>query len=1294
MSGVQSSMSFPTLPKSPELQQAESGPSTFSQAALRQEPPRSRPSAASPSASAVSLPARHSIDSNLTSDTRDPSQPSSTSASIGFPTAGVRPASRASAASSRPSSVASSSSTRASSHVPGQLAACPGILSPGLASALGLGSSLQAAPDGSPMVRRESTGSGQHRRVRAQSTQGPGSGIRRPSLPVVPSMHHRMSVASVSSFESLPEDEIVHGFALTSGSGSGPSSLAKARHSSYERSTPAGKHSVNLASPTSTSAAARAEARSPSPSSTAAFSSSIPSPSKLSQQLDAACSLHDREASTDSSTSASSMSSRPGILKRSATEPSQKFDLVQMLSRRKNAVMELLDSERSFMSSLELIDAEYYQPLKASLGGGGGGGGSSGNASPTLASSGAAPILERKALAEIFSNFSDILHLSKELLARLEARLGSAAGSGSRILARPSGSDASRTTAANNRPWDPALDTIGDILVPLAPFMKMYSLYVKNFSSALQRIEAERKANEAFASFLKETEQRRQAKEASSSAATGRKAFGFGLGFQAHLLTIVQRIPRYKLLVDDLIKSTPESHVDRPDLVKAGQTIEQVASYINENVRQHEMVLMMLSLQRSLQGLTEPLVVPGRSLVKRGTLMKTCRRNVQPREFFLFTDCIIYASPISGGIESASAAWLALAQKGGLYGAAANEPPAQALASPGDATAAIESIVPRARLRTISGPEPYTPLAGAIFSLAGHQLQFRDKFPLRDCTVVSVDDHSLHGLRYCFEIRTPGKSFAVYAETSASKEAWVAAIREAKADHMSARRTLRADEDSIEAKRDKRRSQHRIELQVTSSRRLSTQSLGQYIGLSAAPSSIPEAESESADVDVDVDGDALAVARTRTESAPNILRPPSFPTFPSNATGMSLATLLSPSAHATPTKPLRVLEDYNAPVWVPDNRAEKCACCSEAFGMWRRKHHCRLCGQVVCWNCSQRSFLIPAYQDDEDDKPARACDTCYDSVFPPDSPEQTAMALDVAEPAAAAAEPLPTSSTRQTVTGVNMAAAPSNDGSVSGRSGSSSGLFDSDTSPGSPATPAGDISPHFAQHPGRSPLGSPPSSATMRPELSFTDKAMVGRPKSLRFDNLPQPVFAPDARSYGGSPPKVPARSKSISGGAPRMPERSSAAEAQLFQAALHPQVQAATSGTGTFRLVTPRLTTPDSEVPPNEFGRRSSHPPSMMGGVSSYFGNAEGATGTEGTGTTSAASSAAAGSAPCLEDAANVGKGSEPFKPSMIHGPNGIPAHLRAQRKRPMSAADRLSTFYGANLALSSASEARKKSQ
>lgn len=56
---------------------------------------------------------------------------------------------------------------------------------------------------------------------------------------------------------------------------------------------------------------------------------------------------------------------------------------------------------------------------------------------------------------------------------------------------------------------------------------------------------------------------------------------------------------------------------------------------------------------------------------------------------------------------------------------------------------------------------------------------------------------------------------------------------------------------------------------------------------------------------------------------------------------------------------LPVMENYSAPVWVPDAMADKCMSCNNVFTMWRRKHHCRLCGNVVCHPCSSKVSVAP-----------------------------------------------------------------------------------------------------------------------------------------------------------------------------------------------------------------------------------------------------------------------------------------------------------------------------------------------
>lgn len=37
--------------------------------------------------------------------------------------------------------------------------------------------------------------------------------------------------------------------------------------------------------------------------------------------------------------------------------------------------------------------------------------------------------------------------------------------------------------------------------------------------------------------------------------------------------------------------------------------------------------------------------------------------------------------------------------------------------------------------------------------------------------------------------------------------------------------------------------------------------------------------------------------------------------------------------------------------WMPDSISKECYDCAQKFSTFRRKHHCRLCGQIFCSKC-------------------------------------------------------------------------------------------------------------------------------------------------------------------------------------------------------------------------------------------------------------------------------------------------------------------------------------------------------
>lgn len=45
--------------------------------------------------------------------------------------------------------------------------------------------------------------------------------------------------------------------------------------------------------------------------------------------------------------------------------------------------------------------------------------------------------------------------------------------------------------------------------------------------------------------------------------------------------------------------------------------------------------------------------------------------------------------------------------------------------------------------------------------------------------------------------------------------------------------------------------------------------------------------------------------------------------------------------------------------WVKNDTVNTCYQCLRSFSFFIRKHHCRLCGHIFCWNCSRFNMIIP-----------------------------------------------------------------------------------------------------------------------------------------------------------------------------------------------------------------------------------------------------------------------------------------------------------------------------------------------
>ncbi|KAI9337819.1 Dbl homology domain-containing protein [Obelidium mucronatum] len=262
---------------------------------------------------------------------------------------------------------------------------------------------------------------------------------------------------------------------------------------------------------------------------------------------------------------------------------------------RMRIVSEMLDSETRYLKSLQVLQKVFVQPIRAAL--------------------------DASICQKLFSNIDDIVRVSVFLQQELSSRLTQ-----SEVLYRES-------EVENEGEVGLSL-VVGDVLLQLVPFLKLYTTYCTNFSLALETVSELLSKSASSSSFSKIM------KHAALNPECGQNRF------DAFLILPIQRIPRYTMLLDKLLENTFIGHPDYENLLKSRNMTAQIASVVNNRIHEHEMFQEMLIIQRSLVGFDEVLIVPGRRLIYSGKITKVCRRSDQIRHLFLFSDILVYTMPV------------------------------------------------------------------------------------------------------------------------------------------------------------------------------------------------------------------------------------------------------------------------------------------------------------------------------------------------------------------------------------------------------------------------------------------------------------------------------------------------------------------------------------------------------------------------------------------------------------------------------------------------------------------------
>lgn len=215
----------------------------------------------------------------------------------------------------------------------------------------------------------------------------------------------------------------------------------------------------------------------------------------------------------------------------------------------------------------------------------------------------------------LFSNIEDILEVHKDFLAALEYCL---------------------------HPEPQSQHELGNVFLKFKDKFCVYEEYCSNHEKALRLLVELNKIPTVRAFLL------------SCMLLGGRKTTDIPL--EGYLLSPIQRICKYPLLLKELAKRTPGKHPDHPAVQSALQAMKTVCSNINETKRQMEKLEALEQLQSHIEGwegsnLTDICT----QLLLQGPLLKISAGNIQERAFFLFDNLLVYCkrkSRVTGSKKS------------------------------------------------------------------------------------------------------------------------------------------------------------------------------------------------------------------------------------------------------------------------------------------------------------------------------------------------------------------------------------------------------------------------------------------------------------------------------------------------------------------------------------------------------------------------------------------------------------------------------------------------------------------
>ncbi|KAM9953931.1 hypothetical protein ACTFIR_009038 [Dictyostelium discoideum] len=205
---------------------------------------------------------------------------------------------------------------------------------------------------------------------------------------------------------------------------------------------------------------------------------------------------------------------------------------------RRRIAQELLSTEKSYVYNLKLIIDIFIRPL-------------------INFNSIEQRVLSVSEISGVFGNWERLYRINSDLLVLIQCKLDN---------------------------W--SIDqTIGDLFIENTDSLFEYTPYVTNYDHSRKLLAKLTSGNTNFRNFLDAAQRDKRSKY---------------LDISSFLIQPIQRLPRYELLLRDLLKSTSTLHKDHKYLSKGIVKIKEITMYVNDQQKERENLSQVIQIQKEL----------------------------------------------------------------------------------------------------------------------------------------------------------------------------------------------------------------------------------------------------------------------------------------------------------------------------------------------------------------------------------------------------------------------------------------------------------------------------------------------------------------------------------------------------------------------------------------------------------------------------------------------------------------------------------------------------------------------